>query len=87
MRCHELCLATASLCALHRALAAAPAATACVNASSPSTSDHREVDAVAPLELVVAVDRDAPQVGIRAAAPRSRARARARAQSPQPAPS
>ena len=45
-----------------RPASSAASETAYVNAISPSIDDHREVDAVAPLELVVTVDRDAAQV-------------------------
>ena len=86
MRCHELCVSTASLCALYRAPQGGPAATAWVKAISPSMSHHRKVDAVAALELVVTVDRDAPQVEAepRRLALEQRERRARRARSPSP---
>ena len=62
MWCHELWLAKASLCALYRPPQGGLATTAYVNAISPSMPTTGKVDAVAPLELLVTVDRDAAQV-------------------------
>ena len=72
--------------ALSRALKAA-SETAYVKAISPSTSHHRKVDAVAALELVVTVDRDAAQVEAEprrlALEQRERRARRARSRSPR----
>ena len=65
-------LGAASLCERHRALQR-PGGNRLRERDLAVDDDHRKVDAVAPLELVVAVDRDAPELGIRGAAPRARA--------------
>ena len=79
-------LATTSLCEPHGALQR-PRRDRLRERDLAVDEHHREVDAVAALELVVAVDRDAAQAESepRRLAPRA-ARA-ARAQRPQPAPS
>ena len=61
MRCHEVASRAASLCALHRTFQR-PCGDRPRERQIAVDEDHREVDAIAPLELLVAVDRDAPEV-------------------------
>jgi hypothetical protein len=55
------CLRTTSLCAPYRALER-PRCDRSREGQNAVDEDHGEVDAIAALELVVAVDRDAPEI-------------------------